>query len=697
MFSGLKFFATGRDDDLKLALNLIEENGGKVISFLENSRDVKRLIHAILVGSIGCNATKIAYAVEKGIPLIRSSWPAACLNEGFLLTFREHEYGSQISSPFTLQKSFGESPCNLDAFLSPRRSYASPEKISPHYMAKTEMRPRVHHMLHTTLSSRKNKEVTRSPDVYVGTDWVSSLRQGSRPTPIKSKSKLKGTHESERYSRIFPPNSIDTESQRKLFSTPNKPCLRDSRSGAPSDSIFEYSNVVPCREARKPQLSSMQASATRSPGYENQILPDYSFPKAPKNENCAQFTANSLYIDDEEALRDTTDKLSQVNLRSDVRQSREESYAKSRMYKDGNKDRRTRDNTEDRISRRAHETKRPMKENISLYELVKNHPDGIHIDKELIEQILQQIVQFNAPNSSSKVSFKDISGLENCKQAIAEAIILPCHRPELFTGLRRPSSAILLFGPPGNGKTMLAQAIACECKTTFFSLAASSLISKFVGDSEKAIKALFTIAHILAPSILFFDEIDSLLQARGGSTEMEGSRRLKTEFLIQVDGVKSKLSEVAHPQPRVMVIGATNRPFDLDDAVLRRFAKKIFVPLPAHETRLKIMKGLFASRGSASGSPQGSSVKISLSEREWGELADLTDGYSSSDLSNLCKEIALIPIRELDLQEAMRIGESDLREINFADAKKCLQLIKPSSSRALLEKLEEWNSDFGST
>uniref|UniRef100_A0A7S4L489 AAA+ ATPase domain-containing protein n=1 Tax=Paramoeba aestuarina TaxID=180227 RepID=A0A7S4L489_9EUKA len=337
-----------------------------------------------------------------------------------------------------------------------------------------------------------------------------------------------------------------------------------------------------------------------------------------------------------------------------------------------------------------------MHDRPSLLDFVKNHPEGQALDKDMVEQVLQQLI-ISDPSSSANVSFADISGLENCKQAITESIILPFHRPELFTGLRKPSSALLLFGPPGNGKTMLAQAIACECNSAFFSLAASSLISKFVGDSEKAIRTLFTVAHILSPSILFFDEIDALLQSRGGSTELEGSRRLKTEFLIRVDGVKSNVAGEPSGERRVVVIGATNRPFDLDDAVLRRFPKKILVPLPATETRLKILRNLFSDKNERIQNAQRTGVKIRMSESEWRSLAEKTEGYSSSDLSSLCKEIALVPIRELNLYEAMQIGESDLREIVFSDAKKCLSMVKPSTSAALLRKLEEWNIEFGST
>ena len=130
------------------------------------------------------------------------------------------------------------------------------------------------------------------------------------------------------------------------------------------------------------------------------------------------------------------------------------------------------------------------------------------------------------------VGFEDIKGLAKVKQAINESIILPALRPEIFTGIRAPTKGILLYGPPGNGKTLLAKAVASECKSTFFSISASSLMSKWLGEGEKLMRGLFTLAREKSPSVIFFDEIDSLLSARASSGEHEASRRMKTEFLV---------------------------------------------------------------------------------------------------------------------------------------------------------------------
>lgn len=159
-----------------------------------------------------------------------------------------------------------------------------------------------------------------------------------------------------------------------------------------------------------------------------------------------------------------------------------------------------------------------------------------------------------------------MKGQNEVKEAITNAVILPLINPSLFTGALEPPRAILLYGPPGNGKTMMAKALAAQIDRTFFSISASSLTSKWLGEGEKMMKSLFIVASERKPSIVFFDEIDSLLTKRGGY-EHEASRRMKTEFLVQFDGVGSSMDS------DILIVAATNRPFDLDDAALRRFTR----------------------------------------------------------------------------------------------------------------------------
>lgn len=172
----------------------------------------------------------------------------------------------------------------------------------------------------------------------------------------------------------------------------------------------------------------------------------------------------------------------------------------------------------------------------------------VNLDKDIVKSIEESILD-HSPN----VTWNDIKGLEDVKKILNETIVLPTLKPEIFKGLLSPSKGILLYGPPGNGKTMLAKAIATECKSTFFNCSASTLTSKWMGEGEKLMKCLFALAYEKAPAVIFIDEIDSIMGARGGQ-EHEASRRLKTEFLIQFDGVNSD------PSKAILVLAATNRP-----------------------------------------------------------------------------------------------------------------------------------------
>ncbi|KAM4772097.1 spastin [Rhinophrynus dorsalis] len=296
-----------------------------------------------------------------------------------------------------------------------------------------------------------------------------------------------------------------------------------------------------------------------------------------------------------------------------------------------------------------------------------------NVDSNLANLILNEIV-----DSGPSVKFADIAGQELAKQALQEIVILPSIRPELFTGLRAPARGLLLFGPPGNGKTMLAKAVAAESNATFFNISAASLTSKYVGEGEKLVRALFSVARELQPSIIFIDEIDSLLCERREG-EHDASRRLKTEFLIEFDGVQSGGDD------RVLVMGATNRPQELDDAVLRRFTKRVYVSLPSEETRQLLLQNLLSKQGNP------------LSQKELTQLARLTEGYSGSDITALAKDAALGPIRELKPEQVKNMSANEMRNIKYSDFLGSLKKIKCSVSPSTLESYIRWNKEFGDT
>ncbi|KAM5566417.1 hypothetical protein ABKV19_014880 [Rosa sericea] len=287
------------------------------------------------------------------------------------------------------------------------------------------------------------------------------------------------------------------------------------------------------------------------------------------------------------------------------------------------------------------------------------------------------------PPGEIGVRFDDVGALEEVKKALNELVILPMRRPELFSrgNLLRPCKGILLFGPPGTGKTLLAKALATEAGANFISITGSTLTSKWFGDAEKLTKALFSFASKLAPVIIFVDEVDSLLGARGGSFEHEATRRMRNEFMAAWDGLRSKDSQ------RILILGATNRPFDLDDAVIRRLPRRIYVDLPDVENRKKILSIFLAQENLEPGF-------------QFEKLSEATEGYSGSDLKNLCIAAAYRPVQEL-LEEETKDSKSDLspalRLLNLDDFIQSKAKVGPSVSydAASMNELRKWNEQYG--
>mmetsp|Transcript_15978 Transcript_15978/g.15386 ORF Transcript_15978/g.15386 Transcript_15978/m.15386 type:complete len:255 (+) Transcript_15978:157-921(+) len=191
-------------------------------------------------------------------------------------------------------------------------------------------------------------------------------------------------------------------------------------------------------------------------------------------------------------------------------------------------------------------------------------------DKE--EEKLQDALSSAIVKEKPNIKWSDVAGLDQAKASLQEAVILPTKFPQLFTGERKPWRGILLYGPPGTGKSYLAKACATEADGTFFSVSSADLVSKWLGESERLVKQLFKMARENRPAIVFIDEVDSLCGSRSEG-ENETSRRIKTEFLVQMQGVGNDMDGV-------LVLGATNVPWELDGAIRRRFEKRIYIPLP---------------------------------------------------------------------------------------------------------------------
>lgn len=315
--------------------------------------------------------------------------------------------------------------------------------------------------------------------------------------------------------------------------------------------------------------------------------------------------------------------------------------------------------------------------------LMKNLPKGV--DEGAAKQIFNEIVV-----QGDEVHWDDVAGLDIAKKALKEAVVYPFLRPDLFMGLREPARGMLLFGPPGTGKTMLARAVATESRSTFFSISASSLTSKYLGESEKLVRALFSLAKALAPSIIFVDEIDSLLSSRSGSGEHEATRRIKTEFLIQWSDLQraaagreqSEKEKERGDASRVLVLAATNLPWAIDEAARRRFVRRQYIPLPEDETRATQLRTLLGHQ------------KHSLNESDIQRLVSLTDGFSGSDITALAKDAAMGPLRSLG-EALLEMSMDQIRPIQFVDFEASLVNIRPSVSKQGLKEFEDWAREFG--
>ena len=305
----------------------------------------------------------------------------------------------------------------------------------------------------------------------------------------------------------------------------------------------------------------------------------------------------------------------------------------------------------------------------------------------LVERICGEVLE--APKT---VTWEDIAGLEHAKAVVQEVAVWPLKAPHLFRGARAVPAGVLLFGPPGTGKTLLGRAIASQAGATFFSISASSLGSKWIGEGEKLVRALFAVAAALSPSVVFIDEIDSILTARrgggGDGGEHESSRRLKTELLVQMEGVGGG----GEDGPRVLLVGATNRPQELDEAARRRLAKQVYIPLPCAAARRQIVTHMLGGGGS-----QSQSVAHSLTPADLDKLCVHTDGYSGSDMKHLVQEAARAPLRELraanvDLAD---IKPEGVRPITLRDFRRASKQVRPSVTASDIQAHEEWNKRHG--
>ncbi|XP_078257016.1 vacuolar protein sorting-associated protein 4A [Rhinoraja longicauda] len=268
--------------------------------------------------------------------------------------------------------------------------------------------------------------------------------------------------------------------------------------------------------------------------------------------------------------------------------------------------------------------KKPVKESQQNDKGSDSDSEGENPEKKKLQEQLMGAIVMEKPN----VRWNDVAGLEVAKEALKEAVILPIKFPHLFTGKRTPWRGILLFGPPGTGKSYLAKAVATEANnSTFFSVSSSDLMSKWLGESEKLVKNLFVLARQHRPSIIFIDEVDSLCGSRN-ENESEAARRIKTEFLVQMQGV-------GNSSDGILVLGATNIPWVLDAAIRRRFEKRIYIALPEEPARAHMFKIHLGT------------TPHCFTEADFRELGRKTEGYSGADIGVIVRDALMQPVRKV--------------------------------------------------
>ncbi|KAK4132695.1 AAA-domain-containing protein [Trichocladium antarcticum] len=322
-------------------------------------------------------------------------------------------------------------------------------------------------------------------------------------------------------------------------------------------------------------------------------------------------------------------------------------------------------------------------------------------DSKKLRNALAGAILQERPN----VSWDDVAGLDRAKEALKEAVLLPIKFPHLFQGKRQPWKGILLYGPPGTGKSYLAKAVATEAKSTFFSVSSSDLVSKWMGESERLVKQLFAMARENKPSIIFIDEIDALCGPRGEG-ESEASRRIKTEMLVQMDGV-------GKDSKGVLILGATNIPWQLDAAIRRRFQRRVHISLPDLAARTTMFKLAVGDTNTA------------LKGEDFRELARAAEGYSGSDVAIVVQDALMQPVRMIqqathfkkvtvDGKEKLtpcspgdpaaiemtweKVPSEDLLEplVEKKDFIRAIKSSRPTVSETDLTRNEEWTSEFGS-
>lgn len=316
-----------------------------------------------------------------------------------------------------------------------------------------------------------------------------------------------------------------------------------------------------------------------------------------------------------------------------------------------------------------------------IHDMLQNGTDsrGRSLSENHKEKL--RILKCKLQSSLHSISMDNIRGHTALKQDLEECVVWPCLNSGLFKDIRRPPRGILLYGPPGNGKTMIAKALAARVGVPFYQISSCDVISKYHGDSEKNIRAVCEAARAEPHgAVVFIDEIDSLAPTRDGFGIHSFDVKQINELLHQIDGIK-----MDHDYDKVIYIGATNRPWSLDPALLRRLPKKCYLGPPNYDRRLDFVEYVMCDNAA---------ISFELTCDETDELIRRTNGYSYSALDNLIREACMEPVRELvkDGAPISEVQPEEVPPVRLRHLRRAAEKIKGDVEEASLKRFESWSS-----